>query len=67
MFDSGNSKSGNLIINFIFDKPKITAHNRRLARLRILQQIHVLISQEVLSLTEKSRLRSSQPRQATTR
>jgi len=35
-----------------------------LARLRILWCIHVCVSQEILSLTENNRLRSSQPRQA---
>jgi hypothetical protein len=42
-------------------------HNSRLARLRILWEIHVYVSQEILSLTENNRLRSSQPRQAAKR
>jgi hypothetical protein len=41
--------------------------NSRLARLRILWKIHVCVSQEILSLTENNRLRSSQPRQAAKR
>jgi len=40
------------------------AANSRLARLRILWQIHVCVPQEILTLTENNRFRSSQPRQA---
>jgi hypothetical protein len=39
-------------------------HNSRFSQLRILQQILIHISQEILSLTKNNRFRTSQPRQA---
>jgi hypothetical protein len=48
-------------------KEKGRTHNSRLARLRILWSIHVCVPQEILSLVENKRLRSSQPRQAAER
>jgi hypothetical protein len=46
---------------------KKPVHNSRLARLRLLWLINVYVSQEILSLMENNRLRSSQPRQAAKR
>ncbi len=43
---------------------RFTHYNTRLARLRILWWIHVYFSQEILSLKENNRFRTSQPCQA---